>query len=112
MKDLAGYYVYVLEGETGAYIGQTADMVKRLAEHKRGKCNSSAKLGQLSLAYWWNPATRYLALKLEVYLQHVQRKHGDSHIWELVIDRARLSDLLAAAMLRPDTAYQLAYKTE
>lgn len=100
------YYVYLLDGERGLYVGQTADLQHRLSEHSRGYCRSSRRIGKFECVYWWNVATRYEALKIEQYLHRIQRSRGASAVWHLSLDRARTPDLLAEAIKLSDSDYK------
>lgn len=104
------YYVYLLDSDAGMYIGQTADIEKRIHAHTSGYVKSTAKLGAVVCRWWWNVCTRYEALKLELYLQRMQREHGDSSVWGLMLDSVTSSQLLREALKLPDTQYQRQFK--
>jgi len=103
-------YVYLLDSARGMYIGQTADLEKRLRAHKSGAVKSTAQLGGVVCQWWWNVCTRYEALKLELYLRRMQRECGDASVWGLMLDSVTASQLLHEALKLPDTPYQLQFK--
>jgi putative endonuclease len=65
------FYVYVLKSaiDGNFYIGHTADLRKRLAEHNRGKVDSTRKRMPFELVYY--EASRNLsdAVRREKYLK-------------------------------------------
>lgn len=64
------FYVYVLKGEDGKhYVGQTADLKRRFAEHNNGE-NSSTCYQQWQLLYYEAYQTQQAAIKRERKLKH------------------------------------------
>ena len=44
-----GAWVYILRGASGrCYIGSTSDLERRLAEHDRGSCHTTKRLGGIN----------------------------------------------------------------
>ena len=65
------YFVYILisEKDNKYYIGQTADIEKRLSEHNRGKVKSTRFRTPFKLAFSEERASRIEAIKREKYFK-------------------------------------------
>lgn len=64
------YAVYVLQDSLGRlYKGMTKDLIRRLAEHKRGKTITTRKMTEKILVYKEEYATLNEARKRELYLK-------------------------------------------
>jgi len=66
------FYTYVLESikhPGRRYVGHTADLRSRLAEHNRGKCRHTAKLRPWKVKLYIAFETRELAYRFERYLK-------------------------------------------
>jgi predicted GIY-YIG superfamily endonuclease len=112
-RQAEAFFVYILLGRKKAYVGQTNSLSRRLRQHFRGECITSKRCQVYRLAHYWNVATRYEALKLEFFLQELQRKFEDCALWEVVIDVPLLTkSLLEEALSLPDTADQACVRRE
>lgn len=81
------FAVYVLEGANGVYVGQTADLPRRLQEHRDKACRTSARIGYFELAHFWAAPTRERAEKFENLLHSWQfGTLGVQAIWDLSLD--------------------------
>ncbi len=53
LADAKMYYVYVLKSEESRlYVGRTADLKRRLTEHKSGKVWTTKRMGKLTLIFY------------------------------------------------------------
>jgi putative endonuclease len=70
------YYVYVLRSEKDArfYVGCTANLRKRLAEHNDGKVRSTCHRIPLNLVYYEASGNQIDALHREKYLKSTYGK--------------------------------------
>lgn len=69
--DCMKYYVYILQSKKDQkyYIGQTSDVLKRLAEHNRGKVRSTKYRMPFGLVYQEECPSRIEAIKREKYFK-------------------------------------------
>lgn len=106
------HMVYILTDERNKlYVGQTANLDHRIEQHSRGACASTAHFTAHKVLHYFLVPTRYAALKLEVYLQRLQRTTGNRDLLDIVTDCPHLSDAIwKEALGAPDTAYQLQFK--
>jgi len=104
--------VYVLsDGADKLYVGQTYKLDQRMEQHTARQCQSTAAYATHSVVHYFLVGSRYAALKLEAYLQHIQRKEGNSSLLDIVMDCPHLSVAIwKDALVRKDTPYQLQYK--
>ena len=64
------YTVYVLQDEEGHfYKGMTNDLVRRLAEHRRGKTRTTRHMPNVRVVYTEQFQTREEAMRRERYLK-------------------------------------------
>ena len=70
------YYVYVLlsEKDNKFYIGSTADLKKRLAEHAEGKVISTKTRLPIELIFYEAYRNKYDAIRREDYLKSTKGK--------------------------------------
>ena len=67
-----GYFVYILFSESlqKYYVGSTGDVVKRLAEHNKGKSNFTSKGVPWQLITTFNLVSRSEAVNLELKIKN------------------------------------------
>jgi len=66
------WYVYIIrstESRTQEYIGATADLKRRMADHNAGKSAHTAKFAPWELVWYSAFPNKYKALEFEKYLK-------------------------------------------
>lgn len=106
-------YIYFLQGLDGVYIGITNNLKRRCLQHKHGISSTAlARTGEKTkLVHYWNVSTRYIALKVETYMQAMQTSEGDSAVLALCAEFPLLPKIILEESLAiPDNGEQQRHK--
>ena len=93
------HWVYLLECRTGEiYVGQTADLERRLAEHNTSRKGARFTSGRrpVRLCAAWTVASRSAALRVEAFIRRGGRRRKD----DILARPTRLRSLLRASGMK------------
>lgn len=79
------HWVYVIENNSGEiYIGRTEHLIRRLKQHRSGKCKTTAAMKDrnFKLVHTWKVPNLSYASKLELYLQ----RKSISEVLDIILD--------------------------
>ena len=76
---MPGFYVYVLDTDTGWYVGSTNDVERRVREHKAGRTRSTR--GKNPRHVWTSPAMPNRAVALAFEKELVWYRNSKSKMW-------------------------------
>lgn len=94
-----GHCVYLLECRTGEiYVGQTADLERRLSEHNTSRKGARFTSGRrpVRLRAAWSVTSRSAALRVEAFIRRGGRRRKD----DILAKPARLRSLLQASGMK------------
>lgn len=101
------YSTYILVNPLErVYVGMTANLSKRIAQHRAGTCITSAKLGDLrfKVLHVYAGLNYMMSSKLERYLHKVQKQGGDEAVLRVVAHSPAFAGALRDAVaLLPTT---------
>jgi putative endonuclease len=101
LPDVSGHshWVYLLECRTGEiYVGQTADLERRLSEHNTSRKGARFTSGRrpVELRAAWGVTSRSAALRVEAFIRRGGRRRKD----DILARPARLRSLLHASGMK------------
>jgi putative endonuclease len=101
LPDVSGHshWVYLLECRTGEiYVGQTADLERRLSEHNTSRKGARFTSGRrpVELRAAWGVTSRSAALRVEAFIRRGGRRRKD----DILAKPARLRSLLHASGMK------------